>query len=323
MMVYVDDLLVLSRNASENRKTQQALERKYGKLTSQHGDSISFVGTTIKTTQDYITITCEGFITKLAADFEVSHPAITPTPSDYVAKSSKGGDKRADVSRYRSLVMSLMYVAKRCRPDILVNAVMYSTKIKEPSERDFKAALRTLRYLLGTRSLGISFSRHLSGGPALQLDADAAFNVHDDAKSHSGVAVFAQGGPVYYKSSKQKLISKSSTEAEMIACDMGVDMLMWVIELARDMGYMFDLPVPVGQDNQSAIFIFDHGKPTKKRAPINVRFEYVLALINEGTIKIMYVPTDLIKTDILTKFLHGEQFHTGAPRILGRPNGFN
>jgi hypothetical protein len=103
----------------------------------------------------------------------------------------------------------------------------------------------------------------------------------------------------------------------MIACDMGVDMLMHIMEIAKAIGYIFELPVPVAQDNQSAIFIFDRGKTTKKRAPINVRFEYVLELIQDNKIKINYVNTKDIKTDVLTKLLHGEQFKVAASRILG------
>ncbi len=46
---------------------------------------------------------------------------------------------------------------------------------------------------------------------------DAAFAAHDDSKSHSGVAIFVAGVLVYASSQKQKCMTKSPTESELIA----------------------------------------------------------------------------------------------------------
>jgi hypothetical protein len=46
---------------------------------------------------------------------------------------------------------------------------------------------------------------------------DAAFAALDDSKSHSGVAVFIAGVLVYASSRKQKCITKSPTESELVA----------------------------------------------------------------------------------------------------------
>ena len=311
VMAYVDDLAIFARQTTTREKIVKVLTKEYGSLTVQRESPFSFVGTRIKVQRGSISIDCSGFIKKLAEQYGVTTASDTPSPSNY---SIKGEGPPADVEAYRSLVMSLMYAAKRCRPDILANAALYATRINNPRTQDMQAAIKTLRYLFGTQDLGLRFGRNSYG---LLLSADAAFNVHEDAKSHSGVAVFAGGAPVFYKSSKQKMVSKSSTEAELIACDTGVDMLMYIIALATQMGYKFTLPVSVLQDNKSAIFIFDRGRPTKKRAPINVKFQYILELIQKGTVKLEYAATGIIPTDILTKLLHGAAFKTAAHKILG------
>ncbi len=46
---------------------------------------------------------------------------------------------------------------------------------------------------------------------------DAAFAAHDDSKSHSGVAIFVAGVLVYALSRKQKYMTKSPTESELVA----------------------------------------------------------------------------------------------------------
>ncbi len=47
---------------------------------------------------------------------------------------------------------------------------------------------------------------------------DASYGVHTaSGKSHTGCAiVVGYGGPVYTKSTKQKIVTKSSTEAELV-----------------------------------------------------------------------------------------------------------
>jgi hypothetical protein len=45
---------------------------------------------------------------------------------------------------------------------------------------------------------------------------DAAFGTHDDGKSHTGLVVKFGGATVLCMSSKQKIVTRDSTEAELI-----------------------------------------------------------------------------------------------------------
>ena len=53
----------------------------------------------------------------------------------------------------------------------------------------------------------------------IEWSADAAFAVHSDCKSHSGYAMTAGKGYLQAASKKQKLNTRSSAEAELIAAD--------------------------------------------------------------------------------------------------------
>jgi hypothetical protein len=46
---------------------------------------------------------------------------------------------------------------------------------------------------------------------------DASYGVHPNGRSHTGSIVTLGKGAVHAKSTKQKLVSKSSTEAELVA----------------------------------------------------------------------------------------------------------
>jgi hypothetical protein len=52
---------------------------------------------------------------------------------------------------------------------------------------------------------------------AVVAHVDAAYALHNDSKSHTGVVIYVGGTLVYIASRKQKCMSKSPTEAELIA----------------------------------------------------------------------------------------------------------
>ena len=57
--------------------------------------------------------------------------------------------------------------------------------------------------------------------------ADAAFAVHPCMKSHTGVTMSMGKGAVMSSSWKQKLNTRSSTEAELVASDGALTSLVW------------------------------------------------------------------------------------------------
>jgi len=56
-----------------------------------------------------------------------------------------------------------------------------------------------------------------AGAPTVTAYVDAAYAIHNDSRSHSGVIVYVGRTLAYVSSKKQKCISKSPTEAELIA----------------------------------------------------------------------------------------------------------
>jgi hypothetical protein len=67
---------------------------------------------------------------------------------------------------------------------------------------------------------------------------DASYAVHRDAKSHTGVVITLVGGAIYCKSSKQKVVSKSSTEAELIGVSDGLTQVLWTRLYLEAQGYV-------------------------------------------------------------------------------------
>ena len=58
---------------------------------------------------------------------------------------------------------------------------------------------------------------------------DALFAVHPDCKSHTGACLTLGHGIILYISEKQKINTKSSTEAELVGVDNATTFVMWMI----------------------------------------------------------------------------------------------
>ena len=74
-----------------------------------------------------------------------------------------------------------------------------------------------MKFLYGTKEDVLTLG--INSANIVKWYADAAFAVHPDMKSHTGMNMTWGTGSIRSSSRKQKLNSKSSTEAKLIAVD--------------------------------------------------------------------------------------------------------
>ncbi len=110
--------------------------------------------------------------------------------------------------------MKLLYLAKRARPDILTVSIFLCTRVQNATEEDKEKLMRELGYLKNTQYEVLMLRASTEG--KITAYVDAAFAIHQDSKSHTGVIVYVGETIVYVSSKKQKCMSKSPTEAELI-----------------------------------------------------------------------------------------------------------
>jgi hypothetical protein len=73
----------------------------------------------------------------------------------------------------------------------------------------------------------------LSGGGWI----DASFAVHRDMQSHTGASMSLGKGSSISLSRKQKLNTKSSTEAEVVGVDDAMPLVIWMRNFMEGQGY--------------------------------------------------------------------------------------
>lgn len=96
--------------------------------------------------------------------------------------------------KFKELVGSLLYIATCTRPDIS-HTVSLASRTSEPTQAHWTALKRILRYLKGSKNLGISYTKHAEGDLTGFSDADYA-NDEETRKSNSGLCIFYCGAPI-------------------------------------------------------------------------------------------------------------------------------
>ena len=266
-----------------------------------------------------------GYVDSLQADYNVTYgkPPSTPMASDYMDmnKSFRPAQELISVDSqkdYMARVGSLLYLAKHTRPDILFAVTCCARKTQQPTIYDWNAVERILRYVAHTKDLGLSF--HSGEGILLCATSDASYASHIDCKSHSGITLHLgrYSGSFHSVSKKQSITALSSTEAEFVATTEAAKEIIWARLLLYDLGFPQIEPTVLYEDNQSTIKLIGDESYHAKTKHIDVRFHFIREHCVNGEIRVEYLDTKNMTSDILTKPLGCGEFLHLRPNLLGR-----
>jgi ribosomal protein S18 len=148
---------------------------------------------------------------------------------------------------------------------------------------------------------------------------DASYAVHQDIKSHTGGAISLGTGAVMRKSSKQKLNTKSSMEAELVGASDYLPNTIWLKYFLEEQGYRIQENTFM-QDNQSAMKLEMNGRKScgQKSRHIDIRYFFIKDRFENDNIKVIYCPTEAMLADFFTKPLQGTLFKRLREVIMGR-----
>ena len=114
---------------------------------------------------------------------------------------------------------------------------------------------------------------------------------------------------MYGQSTRRKLNTKSSTEAELVSVSDVLPQVLWTRYFLEAQGFKVGEST-IFQDNQSAILLEKYGKAlaSKRTRHINIRYFFVTDRVGSKEIRIEYCPTGNMVADYQTKPLQGSQF---------------
>ena len=136
----------------------------------------------------------------------------------------------------------------------------------------------------------------------LQTYVDASYAVHNDMKSHTGGLMTMGLGIIQGKATKQKLNTKSSTEAELVGASDYIPWTVWTKWFLEEQGYKLKRSI-FYQDNESAIKLESNGMKSArdKSRHIPIIFFFIKDIMKRENIEVKHCPTKRMVADYYTK----------------------
>jgi hypothetical protein len=223
---------------------------------------------------------------------------------------------KSDAEVFHSVVAKLLYVAIRARMDILLAVGFLCSRVSKSTVQDMAKLKRLLQYIKGT--LELTYILGADDLKKLRTFIDASYAVHPDMKSHTGGDMSMGTGGLVAKSTKQKLHTKSSTEAELVGASNYLPHTIWVQMFLAAQGHQLDENY-LEQDNESAIKLESNGRSSAgpKSRHIDIRYFWIKDRTRAHGIQIRHCPTLSMLADFFTKPLQGTLFVKFRDVILG------
>ena len=240
---------------------------------------------------------------------------------------------------YRSLIGSLIY-ATLTRPDVCTIVSQLSRVLDCPQEAHWKAGIRVLRYLNGTKTKSLEFNPKKNQGKhntenkinkLLKLSdnkfhnikdkligyTDSTWNTEENSKSRTGYICLYNGCAISWKSKVQPNIARSSCEAEFIAVNEGGSEIVWLRKILTELGLLeTDSPTLIWMDNQPAIALAKRSMVKHRTKHMKLKYDWIKEQIQDKEIYVDYKETDENLSDMFTKNLAQEKFNKFNSMIL-------
>ena len=187
-------------------------------------------------------------------------------------------------------VANLLFLCKRACRDIQTAVAFLCTIEKCPDVDDYKKLTRVMKYLWNMENLPLVLEAENLN--TAEWWVNASFAVHPNMHSHTGCLMMLGSGAVYASSTKQKLNTNSSTEAELVGVYDAIPQILWTHKFLAAQGFDNSGSI-IHQDNQSAMLLEKHGKSSSSKPTrhIDVHYYYITDCIAEKEVEVKYCPT--------------------------------
>ena len=184
LMLYVDDMLIASKNLHEIARLKALLSREFE--TKNLGVAKKILGMEIHRDRDHGCpwLTKRSYLEKIVELFGMGNAKVVSTPlanhfklSNAQCPKSEEGIVEMKSIPYASVVGSLMYAMVYTRTDIAHAVELVSRFMSSPGKEHWCAVKWILRYLMGTTDVGLLSEKRSSLSVCGYVDADFASNI--------------------------------------------------------------------------------------------------------------------------------------------------
>jgi hypothetical protein len=317
--VYVDDLVLGGTDVDEINHIKTLLDTKFS--IKDLSVLKYFLGFEVARTKAGISLCQRKYTLDLITDAGLlgAKPCSTPMqPQLQLHKSS--GEPISNPTAYRRLVGRLLYLT-HTRPDIAYTVSKLSQFLDSPTNEHMLAGLHVLKYLKQCPGQGLFYSSESS--LSLKGFSDSDWGACPDTRrSTTGICFFLGSSLISWKSKKQTVVSRSSSEAEYRALAQATCEGQWLSYLLQDLNIQHSSPIILYCDNKSALHIAANPVFHERTKHIEIDCHVVRDKVQAGFIHLLPVPSKEQVADILTKSLHPGPFNSLQSK-LGMINIFS
>ena len=315
LSLYVDDILLMGNDTSMILSLKEWLKTQFE--MKDMGEASYILGMKIERDRKArrLSISQESYIESVLKRFDVIGWKTIDSPiykgtvlSERMAPASDEERLKMQSVPYAQAIGSLMYAMNCTRPDLAFVVSLVSRYQANPGMQHWQAIKRVFRYLLGTKDMKLTYQAEnlsLEG----YSDSDYA-GCKDDRKSTAGYVFMLGGGAVAWASKKQKCVTKSTMEAEFVACSLAASEAVWIKEFLAglQLEQWTDAPVQIYCDNLATVSTLRNGEISSRAKHIEVHYFYVFDMLQRGKLTVSHLPTVEMLADPLTKALTTDLF---------------
>lgn len=198
ILVYIDDIIVIGNNSALIKTFITPLKNEFA--TKDLGNLTYFLGLEVTYPDNGLFLTQTKYAHDILtrASLLESKPVFTPLSTSELLTSH--GSPFSEHTLYKSLIGALQYLTIT-RPDLSYAVNQVSQFLHAPTNDHFQAVKRVLRYVKGTISYGLYFSRPTSTSLVGYSDADWARCI-ETRRSTYGYSIFLGGNLVSWSAKK-------------------------------------------------------------------------------------------------------------------------
>ena len=306
VQIYVDDIIFGATNKSLCEDFAKSMHDEFE--MSMMGELKYFLGLQIKQSKEGTFLNQSKYIRDLLKRFGMENSKAASTPMSPTLKIDKDeSGVSLDITKYRGMISALLYLTSS-RPDIMFSVCLCARFQSNPKESHLSAAKRILKYLHGTKDLGLWYPKGATFDLTNYCDADFG-GCKIDRKSRSGACHLLGSSLVSWASKKQNSVALSTAEAEYVAAASCCAQALWMRQTLQDYGLTFTC-LPIMCDNTSAICLTKNPVQHSRTKHIEIRHHFIRDHVQKGDVVLEYIATEKQLADIFTKPLMEDRFCT-------------
>ncbi|XP_062100076.1 uncharacterized mitochondrial protein AtMg00810-like [Humulus lupulus] len=304
MLVYVDDIIITGSCSATITALVQHLKGQFA--VKDLGDLHFFLGLEVSWSSTGMHICQTKYFRDLLTKTGMMDSKPLSTPIALGSLSLHDGTLLPSATAYRSIVGALQYCTLT-RPDLAFVVNKLCQFMHSPTDVHMQAAKRVLRYLKGTTHLGLFLHPTTDHTLYAYTDADWA-SCPDDRRSTSAYCIFLGHNLISWSSSKQKVVSRSSTESEYRAMANGAAEVSWLQSLLSELGMPLPHPPVLYCDNVSTLHLSSNPVLHARTKHVELDYHFIRERVLRKDLLLSFTPSSDQLADCLTKPLITTRF---------------